>query len=436
MRAMVTRLVPVGKPSVEEREFLKNAAAPTEPELLKALGEDAAHPGMYFVLDDETQAIVEPAWLYLLAHFRFAGLRTESNPEPSFADSRQTAYRLCEWLNFMSALRRDWKKANHETLMAYATYQMSRISPHSGKRRDPDTIGSKLGTVYSFYAYTNGVGLTQVRWDPSAIAARFRGNRRRHAPEDEQVRPFGHDEVPRIRAALGPLPSELHGTSERSTRDRLLFETAVLTGMRGEELCYLKASAIRKLKPDPDRPNATQPLRIQVTKGRVHRTVALPNRIASELKLYIEGERSRSVARSSEHQRKDHGYLFVNFDDASKPGGQLKTNTIHRRFAATMRNVGLATEKVRMVDGVKTKRMIPDHSFHDTRHTFAVRYFVGLKKQLINNPAALNFAEPWEVVQFALGHADWHTTRKYYLNHVGAYEAAISDRVHGWLGEL
>jgi integrase len=206
--------------------------------------------------------------------------------------------------------------------------------------------------------------------------------------------------------------------------------------MRGEEICYLRASAVRRLVPDLDRPNATQMVRIQVTKGRVHRPVGIPNRLIVELQAYIRGERARSVKALTDQGAKDHDYLFVNFDDASRPGGQLKTNTIHRDFTALMRRLKMTSPVERTRKGVAVTIDEPNHSFHDTRHTFAVRYFVGLKRQLVANPAALNFAEPWELVQIALGHADWETTRKHYLSHVGIYEAAIGERVHEYLGEM
>lgn len=125
----------------------------------------------------------------------------------------------------------------------------------------------------------------------------------------------------------------------------------------------------------------------------------------------------------------------MNLDDATRPGGPLKTNTIHRDFTALMRRLNMIKKVKRTKKGVKVSIKEPEHSFHDTRHTFAVRYYVGLKKQVAIDPAALNFAEPWEVVQIALGHADWHTTRKHYLRHVGEFEAAIGERVHEFLGE-
>lgn len=423
MRPMVTRLTAIENPTAEQAFVLEE------------LGEDRAEPGMYFIIDDATQSIIYPAFLYLRANYGSAGRVTADNPVPSFSTNKKDAYNLREWLAFLTAIKRDWRKADHETLLAYAGYQISRVSQHSGKMRDPNTVGIKLGTVKAFYTYTNAIRLTNVSWDAKAVAARYQTNRRRRATEDENIRPFGKDDVPAIRASLGNLPSELSKDSRRSTRDRLLFETGVRTGMRGEEICFLRASAFKRLIPDPERPNATQPMRVQVTKGRIHRTVAVPNRLIGELKAYIDGERARSVKKLRDRGLADHGYLFVNFDDASRPGSKLTTNTLQRDFNALMIKLDMFEEEARTKKGVPVKVKVPNHSFHDTRHTFAVRYYVGLKVQLARNPAALNYAEPWELVQIALGHADWATTRKHYLRHVGEYEAAIGERVNEWLEE-
>ncbi|MGY2733580.1 tyrosine-type recombinase/integrase [Sphingomonas sp. UYP23] len=423
MRPMVTRLAAIANPTAEQAIILGE------------LGEDRAEPGMYYIIDDATQAIIWHAFLFLRANYGSTGRVTADNPMPSFATNKKDAYNLREWLAFIDAIKCDWRKAGHDTLFAYAGYQISRVSQLSGKMRDPNTVGIKLGTVKAFYTYTNAIRLTTVTWDAKAIAARFRTNRRRRAKEDEKIRPFGKDDVPLIREQLGKLPSELPKDSLRSTRDRLLFETGVRTGMRGEEICYLRASAFKRLTPDPERPNATQPMRIQITKGRVHRTVAIPNRLIGELKAYIVGERARSVKKLLDRGVADHGYLFVNLEDASRPGSQLTTNTIQRDFTALMIRLKMFEEAVRTKKGAAVKVKVPNHSFHDTRHTFAVRYYVGLKRVVAKNPAALNYAEPWELVQIALGHADWETTRKHYLRHVDDYEAAIGERVNEWMEE-
>ncbi len=423
MRPMVTRLVALANPTPEQAAVLNE------------LGEDGAEVGLLYLVDDTNQSIIWEAFLFLRANYGSAGLITEHNINPSFHTNRKDAYNLREWFIFLAGMRRDWRKADHPLMVAYAGYQISRVSQHSGKLRDPNTVSGKLGTVKAFYTYTNALKLTSVTWDAKSIGARYRTNRRRRPGEDENIRPFGTDDVARMRVALGPNPSELPKDSLRSTRDRLLLETGLSTGMRGEEICFLRASSIKRLRPDPNRPNATQPIRIQVTKGRVHRTVGVPNRLIVELKEYIKGERERSVKRLTDKGLNDHDYLFVNLDDATRPGDQLKPHTIHRDFAALMIRLNMFTSTERTKNGSQVTIKVSQHSFHDTRHTFAVRYYVGLKKQLAIDPAALNDAEPWEIVQIALGHADWETTRKHYLRHVGEYEAEIGERVHEWMEE-
>jgi integrase len=430
MRTAVARLAPFIETHAPDPEAVDATAT------LAALGDDAAAPGLYYLIDDDTQAIIEPAWLYFHAHFARTGIATADNPEPSFARNRKQAYHLAEWFDFIDKLsRRDWRKVDHDTILSYATFQVSRVSRTSGKMRDESTIGAKIGSIYSFYAYTNNIGLTQVVWDSTSIKARFK-KIGKGDPGDRQIRPFDIDDVARIRTKLGSKPTEKAPGDFSPTRDRLMFEIGVMTGMRGEEICFLRTKQFKHLIPDPHRPRATQPVRIKITKGRRHRTVNFPNALITEIKHYIGGERKLALASRLKEKDKDHGFLLVNLGTSSRPGAPLKTNTIHRNFTALMRSLNMATDEERIIGKERRIVAVPGHSFHDTRHSFAVRYYVGLKREVALNPAALQYAEPWELVQHALGHADWHTTQAHYLSHVPGFEAQISDRQAAWLGDI
>jgi hypothetical protein len=194
MKPMVARLATIENPTDEQAE------------ILAALGDHVAEPGMYYLIDDATQKIIFPAFLFLRALYGSAGLVTDDNPVPSFATNKKDAYNLREWLAFLVAVKRDWQKADHEHLLAYTNYQVGRLSQHSGKKRKPNTVGIKLGTVKAFYTYTNAIPLTSVLWDSKALAARYRGNRRRRNSEDENIRPFGTDEVPKMKAGCCSRP--------------------------------------------------------------------------------------------------------------------------------------------------------------------------------------------------------------------------------------
>ena len=93
MRPMVARLSAIENPTPEQSQIL------TE------LGDDLAEPGMYYVIDDNTQAIIWPAFLFLRANYGSNGLVTEDNPVPSFATNKKDAYNLREWLIFVNAVK-------------------------------------------------------------------------------------------------------------------------------------------------------------------------------------------------------------------------------------------------------------------------------------------------------------------------------------------
>jgi integrase len=436
MTFKVARLVTLQKPDDER-------LARQQEELMDALGESADDPGLLYIVNDQTQEIFEPAWLYLKAKFG-THLIVQEPKDPEAADqmaaepsrwtNRAIAYSLAAWLNFLRGMQTKWSKVSHTTMVAYAVFQSQQPSRHTGRARKPDTVGAKFSAIYGFYNYTNAIGLTDVRWDKAVVAATFKRRSSKPAREDERIHPISPSDLSNMRKELGPLPSELSEEDERSTRDRLLLETGLLTGMREDEICHLRLKAIRSLRPDPARPDALQPVRIIITKGRKPRTVMLPNILVQELQLYAARERKRSLEPWL-RRHKDHGYLFVNHPDATRPGGQLKTNSIQRRFTALMRALHLGDYAPAIREGAEVEVWVNRHTFHDTRHTFAVTKYIALKQQEAIAPGSLNHTNPWEIVQWLLGHEDWETTRKCYLNHVGDYAALIGVRVEESLGD-
>jgi integrase len=421
MNFKVAQLGQLDKPTMQERE------------LLSALGDDAEQPGIYYILNDQTQEIFEPAWLYLKAKYGKTGL-AEASPDDSRISNRIAAYSLAAWLNFVAAMKKRWSNADHNLMLAYARFQVSRTSAHTGTKRDPNTIGAKFSVIHGFYRYMNATGLTNVSWDAPTIRAQFRTRRPRRAREDEKIRPISPENVARMRSGLGKLPSELFESSELPCRDRLLFETGLLTGMRGEEICFLPLKAILSLKPDTARPDALYPVRITVTKNRKPRSVMLPGHLVQELQAYAAKERKQAIGKRRS-SAEDHGYLFVNSPDSSKPGEPLKTNTIHRRFSRLMKDLNLCERVLVTKSGEQREVLRNLHTFHDTRHTFAVTSYIAYKSEQLYDPRAFGISEPWELVQIALGHEDFETTKKYYLRHVGEYVALIGLRVSEFFGE-
>ena len=401
MRPRVAQLRALANPDNAERE------------LLDALGPFAAAPGMYFLVDLDTETIIEPALLWLTAkHGRDGTVREDE--VASLRSSRASAYELAEWFSFLARVRRPWARADHDLIYLYAHLKASRLSRHTGRARQPSTIGHKLSVVYGFYSWFNSMHVTDVRWDLTTVRAAYARGAGGNEATDIDIHPFAPAELKVLLGLLGPLPSELPKGGLRPTRDRLVFETGLLTGMRGEEITFVPISAIKKLKPNRAKPDETQPLLITVTKRRIKRWVALPNSLIHELQLYIGGERVRAMEGSD---LPDHGRLFVNMPGTSRSGRPMTTGTIHRRTHALMIRAGFAEVAHRTVDDASIRYMRTVHSFHDTRHTYAVNLYIGQKRA--------GDTEPWKTVQVMLGHGDWTTTERYYLRAVGVFEPRV-----------
>lgn len=407
MRPKVVRLRGFDKPCAEERE------------LLDALGPFAAAPGLHYLIDLDTEAVIEPAFLFLVAKHGKDGAVTEANPLPSTASSRSSAFELAEWFRFLARVKRRWDRVTHDDIALYTHLKATGFSYHTGRVREPSTIGHKLSVVYGLYTWFNSIKVTDVRWDADIIRSAYGQGGEVREDCDLEIRPFAAEDLRKVLHALGPLPSELAKGSLRPTRDRLLFETGLLTGMRGWEICNLSAKAIKRLKTDLDRPDDTHELEIAAAKRRrgkrKKRWVALPNSLIHELQLYIAGERARAM------DSLDHDRLFVNLQGNRLAGQPVKTGTIHRRTHAVMIKAGLAEDDEKILDGERVPYKRTLHSFHDTRHTYAVNLYI-LQKHAGDSA-------PWTTVQKMLGHSDWMTTEKYYLTSVGIFEPQVGVRL-------
>ncbi|MGP7795608.1 tyrosine-type recombinase/integrase [Sphingomonas sp. CLY1604] len=388
-------------------------------EVLAKLGPHAASAGFWYVIDADSQEIHQPIFFHLFDRHARDGVRPANDQDfvPSHASNRAAANELVEWLRFLNHIGRPWDSVDGQTIGLYASLLESRISVHTGRKRAAETISHKLSTIYNLYTWSNAAGITSVRWDRATIRSKYqRAGRDKREACDDRIRPFSPTEMRTLLDALGPLPS-LRKRGEGSGRDRLLFETGLLTGMRGEEICHLSARKIKALKPDANRPNETLRLWITVTKGRKGRYVALPNSLVMEMQHYIRNERTDAVRVLIANGGADRGYLFVNLPDHRLAGAPLKTGSVHKLTHKLMLEIGCCE----IVTVTKKKQMVKvvaaTHSFHDTRHTYAVNLYICQRNA--GDP------KPWETVQRMLGHKSWKTTEEYYTNSVGVIEPLL-----------
>ncbi|NYD89183.1 integrase/recombinase XerC [Sphingomonas melonis] len=406
MRPAVARIVQMHNPG------------PAEEKTLAALGPHAALPGFYYVIDAESQEIHQATFFHLYSRHARDGAVRDDDDVPSFASNRAAAYELVEWLRFLAHVKHGWKTANNDLFALYANLLASNLSYQTGRKRQAGSIAHKLTTVYNFYHWTNAAGLTSIKWDTASIRSQYaRAGRERREACDDEIRPFSAEEMRKLLAELGPVPSQRPANSLRPCRNRLLFETGLMTGMRGEEICNVKAKVILALRADADHPDGTVPLKITVTKRRKHRYIALPNSLILELQEYIRNERAEAMKVRIERGLRDEGTLFVNAADHKFAGAKLTTQSIHKLTHSLMLRLGFSEPGRRLKDGVEVEYDHTLHSFHDTRHSYAVNLYISQKRA--GDP------KPWETVQKMLGHETWLTTEKYYTRSVGVFEPAL-----------
>jgi integrase/recombinase XerC len=141
---------------------------------------------------------------------------------------------------------------------------------------------------------------------------------------DDAVRPLTETEYRTVAHLLGPLPPETGQsiTDCRPTRDRLIAEVAIHTGMRRDEISSLTVWQILDLRPDPSRPFEVVKLRITKTKGLRPRCVFMPNWLVVALHWYIDHERKQALTAAKKYwlkgKVKEPTALFLNGPEARR----------------------------------------------------------------------------------------------------------------------
>ena len=196
-----------------------------------------------------------------------------------------------------------------------------------------------------------------------------------------------------------------------------------MTGMRVGEVAQLSASQGRDLVaqllllPEEERERSYVPMRITKTKRMVTRNVQVPAYLVSEIELYLDGERAestkvgRAFAQKCSNSFREPSSLFLNQAANERfAGKQVTTDTLQADFRTACIAAALVeTEQRYDPDDPSQVKLVkvPAHSFHDTRHTFAVwKYHTEIAN---GNP------EPWKLIQTLLGHKQLSVTQDIYL---------------------
>ncbi len=405
--------------------------------------------GFVMLFDDDFNA-VEPANLFLLDHCHVPARRGRwQKTQAAYADD------LVHWWTYLRLNGLQWNSVAANDLRAYARALVEGVSSR-GHRFSSATIARRIGTVETFYRWAHRQGLVDESPVVEAAAKRrvdvdraflpHTGGihvaaasilRPRPAAVDEHVNPIAMGDLTAILDGLGASPYDIDDNDARATRDRLIAETSLYTGMRVEEVVGVTMYQILGMArgedlSDPWRP---LPLRITVTKGGTPRTVVVPAFLVRALLAYVDGERASVVEAARLRGRAASNALFLNGERATNRdiGGKVSPATAMREFHASVLSMRLTRSvTVYRIDPgtgapavdergeeILEPRTVAKHSFHDLRHTFACQFYWA--EIQAGNPA------PWKKLQARLGHKRLSTTQDIYLRHVETREPAVSD---------
>ena len=253
----------------------------------------------------------------------------------------------------------------------------------------------------------------------------------------DRIRPLTPARVRAIFQQLGPRPpvedSSVAGLEP--TRDRLMAELALCTGLRRLEVRSLTRWQIEELvttvRRDGLEGDTAVPLELRRTKGQRAGKVFVPVWLIHSLHWYIRFERQGAFV--SAGGRIEPTALFLNHqrnlanDNAGLP---ITDDTISRVFREACIKAGFSRQPVRIhpLDGTPKTFIEAQHTYHDLRHTFAVWLY--LAEETAGNAA------PWKTVQTRLRHAQLSTTMSTYLSTLDDYKAEIGRNMREFHREV
>lgn len=396
-----------------------------------------------FIVDDHDGAIHEPSTLFLLHHFRNKARKLNGRWKAATAEAR--AYDLKDWFQLVHSSGLDWRQADDDVMNFYVTSMMLVPSVRTGKIVGTSTIGRRLDSIYKFYDWAKG-RFTNAEFDRPSIRATYAHSEIEGEQGDDEddaedeglgpIRPLMPKEYRKLLEHLGPLPSEIEESDLTSCRCRLTVDLAVHTGLRVDEVAQLTRKKIMALRPDPDRPAGACALQVTLTKRLVPRTVRVPNWLVEELHLYDQRERARCIILARTRWLTNEADIprrfFVN---TLASGGDVGKRVLKRSLQDDFRAAVIAADLPTDADapGEEPRRL---HTFHDTRHTFAVWLYAALTRTVDGKPAWWGSDPPWRTVQKQLGHKNEETTTNRYLKFTEGMAADVGDAVVELFGRI
>lgn len=340
-----------------------------------------ARPGVPMLLDRDMR-LIEPACAWLL-HVALVRGRTRSSQT-----WRTYGEALYDWWQTLEANEWVWDEIGVDEIAAYRDRMLSGRSDHTRRAFARSTINGRIRTLALFYRWCVNAGLTESapftaselalsRSRPQGFLAHVDATGGQQLVNELTVR-----HTPPLPRPLSPATLR-HILANLGSRDRLIVEWAVATGMRRMEVAGLGQRAIPRSNSD-----ALTAVKIEETKGGKPRTVYPPSPLVGRTLAYIREERAVIVRRA----RLRHA-------DYVEPDAVFLTESGR---AISPRRIGAMFTTATAAAGVTA-------SFHALRHTFATAMLRFLQRRAQHEPE-LN---PLLTLQVLLGHADLATTAIY-----------------------
>ncbi|MGA0534232.1 MULTISPECIES: tyrosine-type recombinase/integrase [Hansschlegelia] len=372
------------------------------------------------------------------------------NTQAAYADD------LAQWWTFLAVTEIAWNAVEKDEVAFYASTLEEAVSQITRVHYAGKTIARRVGTVLEFYRWAFRQGLTH--WDPGFVPRRLLGAGSNHDPSRgelaDAVSGFAKrtkdqtliepEHLVALRSALGPSPYQDCG--EKPTRDRLMVECALQSGMRVEEVCSLTIHQVEHAFQKASGKDDWELVGIflPVTKGNKSGTILMPVILVRALHSFMLGQRQEIVnaARNlGKFSKAEPTALFLNDLHANSRdiGSPIKTDTAMRAFTKAVRRAGLLVPRARFVldpetghpitdektgENVIETVLVPAYSFHQLRHTFAVTSYSVNKS--VNPSAAIR------KVQSRMRHSTRGTTEKY-LRGLQSQEAEMADKYHAFM---
>jgi site-specific recombinase XerD len=376
--------------------------------IVRALEGYGVIPANLPILVDEDQAIIEPAFAYLLELATIPGRSHASETIRTYGEH------LHDWFDSLEQSQTGWNEVGESEIAAWRNRMLAAPSPHTRRPYARSTINDRVRTVCRFYSWAHQRGWIEEL--PFHFVDVRVQHRRQSMLAYLDVRPgivaanvltvseaerlpcaLRADQLRRLFGALAP-PYDL------------MASWALVTGMRRKELCALELFQVPETAHLDIDDHPLIGVGLTITKGDKARTVYPPIRLLDATHCYIDEVRTPLIRRL---RRADRPYrapsaLFLNSRGRS---------VSHARFTAAMSAAFTAAAVV--------------GTGHWLRHTFAMTMLARLQIQARTTPEI----NPLKVVQVLLGHSSISSTA-IYLRCVEMHSAELEESVAYLYGAL